>query len=89
MVPSSQCVSDCWGALRHRNAFLAPRPSCASSETTGMPGAILSCKMVAACGFSSHYCVTKQTSSKKEKFRILSFREQKKKQGSKEAAKKL
>ena len=40
---SFQCVIDCWGVL----------------SDAAMPGAILSCKVVATCGFSNHKFVTK------------------------------
>jgi len=52
-----QCVIDCWGVR----------------SDAGMPGAILSCNVVATRGFSSHNCVTKSklTSRRRKKLRIL------------------
>jgi len=54
----------------------------------GMPGAILSCQVVATHGFSSHNCVTKQVEEKIKNLRLI--RDQRtKKQGKKRTAKKL
>ena len=64
-----QSVNDCWGT--HSNE--------------GMPGVILSCKVVAACGLSSFQKVNKQVEGK-----IKNFKDQgTQKLGNKEAAKKV
>ena len=69
-----QCIIDCWS-------------TCLDA---GMPGAILSCEVVATCGFSSHNCVTKKVNKQVEgkiKNFMLDWDQRTKKQGNKGTAK--
>ena len=71
---TSQCEIDCWGT--HSDVV--------------MPGAILSCKMVTTCGFSSHNFLQKSKQIQGKSENLSSIRDQRtKKLGNKGIAKKF